>query len=125
MLPVRVFCAALVFAALGACSSSTRLSVPSAAPAVSQKGCVVDIYADKNQKPDRAYRELSKAESRIRRNIFFGGKATLEDDAYAELRLQACKIGADAVIIEDYIVSSAAELSHVYVWAVLVRYTDQ
>ncbi len=122
--PIVVILAA---ATLSACSTTTSLRTPPAgyANARADSNCKVDIYADKSQKPQRPYRVITQAESSIRQNVFFGGKATLDNEAFAELRKQACKVGADAVVISDYIESSATEMSHIYVWADLVRYEDR
>lgn len=109
-------------ALLCACATDTTFD-RAVTPVPTGSDCRVDLYADKNIKPSRPYVLVTKAQSHIQRNIFFGGKAS-PDDAYTELRKQACSLKADAVIVDDYVASTAAEFSHIYVWASLVRYND-
>ena len=108
---------------LWACSTTTTLEQPRAGMGSKPGNCTVDFYADRNKKPARSWQLVTRAESHVQRNFIFGGKASLQDDAFAELRKRACALGADAVIIDDYIESSALEFSHVHVWASIVRYT--
>jgi hypothetical protein len=84
--------------------------------------CAVEIFPTRQSRPTRPYTVVTKAESHIERNFFFGGTASLDDDAYGELRAQACKVGADAVLIDDVIQSDAGEFSHIHLWATLVRF---
>lgn len=64
---------------------------------------------------------IAKIESHVRKNLFFGGRASLEDEAYAELRTKTCAAGGDAVVIDDYVEASALEFSHVHVWATAIK----
>ena len=84
------------------------------------KNCEIQFYKD-NQ-PKRNYEVIGKIESHIEKNIFFGGKVHLEDEAFKELRTKACSLGGDAVIIDDSMETSASEMSHVHVWATVIRY---
>ena len=77
-----------------------------------------------DEKPNNPYEVIGKIESHIEKNLFFGGKAKLEDEAYKELRLKACGLGGDAVIIDDSIETSAAETSHVHVWATVIKLSN-
>lgn len=107
------------------CSTTTKLSAPHATSQDTSAKCVVDIYPDRQQRPSRAFQVITLAESHIQRNFFFGGNAKLDDDAYQELRAQACAVGANAVLIDDVIQSKSGEFSHIHLWASLVRYTQE
>ena len=61
----------------------------------------------------------------MKKNLFFGGKVQLEDEAFKELKRKACSLGGDAVLIDDYIESSASEMTHVHVWATVVKFTKK
>ena len=82
--------------------------------------CSITFYKD--AKPDQAYETVGKIESHIQKNFFFGGKVELEDEAYDELRQKACELGGDAVLIEDYISTAASEVTHIHLWATVVRF---
>jgi hypothetical protein len=60
---------------------------------------------------------IAQIESHIERNFFLGGRVTLMDDAYKELRTKACEVGAELVRLDDHMESDAAEMTHVHVWA--------
>ncbi len=70
---------------------------------------------------EQACKNLAKIEAHVQKNLFFGGRVALEDDAYPELRLKACQLGGDIVIVDDYLASTASEFSHVHVWASVLR----
>jgi uncharacterized protein YbjQ (UPF0145 family) len=82
--------------------------------------CEIQFYKD--GKPKVEYESLGEIESHIKKNIFLGERAQLEDEAYKELRKKACKLGGDAVIIDDHMESTAAELTHVHVWATVIKF---
>jgi len=101
---------------LSACSTTTNVTPLGLLQPSKGESCRLQIV--KTQQELSAKRELiGKIESHIQRNIFFGGRATLLDDAYAELRSKACQLGGDFVLVDDYMESSAAEMTHVHVWA--------
>lgn len=108
---------------LTACATNTAVAVvndkyqlPEQQAAAS---CSVQFF--RNAKPDSTYEMLAKIESHVQKNFFFGGKATLEDEAYAELRKKTCTVGGNAVLIDDYVESTASEFSHVHVWASAIK----
>lgn len=70
--------------------------------------------------PAGPYEVIGKIESHLERDYFFGGTVRLQDQ-YKELRQKACQLGGDVVVIQDYIESDAAEMSHVHVWATVLR----
>jgi hypothetical protein len=58
---------------------------------------------------------IGKFESHIEKNFFFGGKVQLKDESFKELRIKACSLKGDAVIIDDSIETSVSEMTHVHV----------
>jgi hypothetical protein len=72
-------------------------------------------------KPSVSFETLGKIESHIAQNFFFGGQARLEDEGYRELRTKACGIGGNAVVIDDHIQTSVSEMTHLHVWATVIR----
>lgn len=81
--------------------------------------CAITFFKD--AKPSGPFETLGKIESHIAKNFFFGGKAQLDDEGYKELRTKACGIGGNAVIIDDHMQSSVSEMTHLHVWATVVR----
>jgi len=114
---IAIFLTVLLFSS---CATTTKLDTIGTPLDSRGSDCKVDFYKDGN--PSRAYRVIGKIESHIVKNIFFGRKANLENDAYEELRQKACELGGEGVIINDSVESSAAELTHVHVWATVLRY---
>jgi hypothetical protein len=82
--------------------------------------CEIEFYKD--GKPSGAFEEIARIESHIKKNVFASGTAELEDEAYDELGHEACELGGDAVIIDDYMESSASEMTHVHVWATVIKF---
>ncbi len=104
---------------LSGCATTTKVNKIGSSHQPNAKDCDIQFYKD--TKPLKHYSVVGKIESHIKKNLFFGGIVQLEDEAYSELRLKACDLGGDAVIIDDYIETSAAEMSHVHVWATVVK----
>lgn len=104
---------------LSACSTNTTLTVADKKYQPVEAACDVRFFT--RSKPSSAYKTLAKIESHIQKNMFFGKTAKLEDDAYAELKTKACSVGGNAVLIDDYVESSASEFSHVHVWATAIK----
>jgi hypothetical protein len=82
---------------------------------------VCNVQFFNHGKPGADYETIAKIESHIQKNMFFGKTANLEADAYDELRIKSCAVGGNAVVIDDYVESAAAEFSHVHVWASAIR----
>ena len=114
-----IILAPLALLALSACSTTSTVSVIESKYAKNEAECQVTFF--KKIKPEGEYRKLAEIESHVQRNMFFGGDAKLEDQAYAELKAKTCNLGGNAVIINDYIESRAAEFSHVHVWATTIK----
>ena len=108
---------------LASCATTTTVDNLGGNYKSKEKKCEIKFYKD--TKPSEAYETIGKIESHIKKNFFFGGKVQLEDEAFKELRKQACNLGGDAVLIDDYIESSASEMSHVHVWATVVKFTNE
>ena len=105
---------------LSACATTTKVDKIGPTLDSRENNCKIEFYKD--NKPSKAYKVVGKIESHINRNIFFGGGVNLEDNAYKELRQKACNIGGEGVIIDDYMESSAFEMTHVHVWATVIKY---
>jgi hypothetical protein len=111
---------AVLAAALAACSTTTSVTPLGLGQPSRGESCELQIVKTQQDLPSR--RELiGKIESHIQRNFFLGGRATLLDDAYRELRSKAGQLGGDSVLVDDYMESSAAEMTHVHVWASVFR----
>jgi hypothetical protein len=117
----------LVLALLSACSTTSTVEMVDARTHanVTESADVAACWASfkffKKETPDGEFETLAKIESHVQRNFFFGRDAKLEDAAYDELKTKTCKMGGNAVIINDYVESRAAEFSHVHVWATSVK----
>ena len=109
-----------LIALMSACATTTRVEVLNPAYQSDNKVCEIKFYT--GEKPERDYESIGKIESHIEKNMFFGGTVKLEDEAFKELRIKACSLGGDAVIIDDSVETSASEMSHVHVWATVIKY---
>lgn len=104
---------------LAGCATTT--TVDPVEPAAPARSADCDVRFFKDQRPAGKHVMVGKIESHIKRNVFFGGPVELEDEAYAELRSKACALGGELVVIDDYVTSSAAEMSHIHVWATVLK----
>lgn len=107
---------------LTSCSTVTNVESPNAGVQPKKSNCQVQFYNEIAVKKNHI--KLSKVETHIEKNLFFGGKVNLEDEAFSELRKKTCELGGDAVIIDDFIESSALEFSHVHVWATVIKFVE-
>jgi len=106
---------------LSACATTTKVDSLNSAYQAKDKDCEIQFYKD--DQPQEKYEVIGKIESHIKKNFFFGGKVQLEDEAYKELSIKACSLGGDAVIIDDSIETSVSEMTHVHVWATVIKYS--
>lgn len=106
---------------LSACATTTKVDDLGSAYRSKDKDCEIQFYKD--DQPQKNYEAIGKIESHIKKNFFFGGKVQLEDEAFKELRTKACSLGGDAVIIDDSMETSVLEMSHVHVWATVIKYS--
>lgn len=106
---------------LSACATITKVDNLNSVYQAKDKNCELQFYKD--DKPQKNYETIAKIESHIKKNFFFGGKVQLEDEAFKELRIKACSLGGDAVIIDDSIETSVSEMTHVHVWATVIKYS--
>jgi hypothetical protein len=104
------------------CATETKINKLDSSYLEKDENC--EIYFYKDEKPEKHYKEIGKIESHIKKNLFFGGVVQLEDEAFDELRIKACGLGGDAVIIDDSIETSVSEMSHVHVWATVIKFTQ-
>jgi hypothetical protein len=111
----------LIFLLLS-CATTTNVDRLNSAYQSKNKDCEIQFYKD--AKPQKNYETIGKIESHIKKNFFFGGKVQLEDEAFKELRIKACELGGDGVIIDDSIETSVSEMTHVHVWATVIKYSN-
>ena len=116
----KLFILSTVIVLLSACATMTKVDNLNNNYQAKAKDCEIQFY--KEAKPQKKFEVLGKIESHIKKNFFFGGKVQLEDEAFKELRSNACQLGGDAVIIDDSVQISAAEMTHVHVWATVIKY---
>ncbi len=109
-----------LLALLAACSTVTKVDRVGPDLPAQAGACRVEVV-DAGNRAVAAWQLVARIESHIQRNIFFGGRVSLHDDAHKELRSKACLLGGDAVRIDDSLESGAAEMSHVHVWATVFR----
>lgn len=112
--------ALVVVAQLAGCATSTAVTPSLPDVAAGPGSCHANVI-DRGRGVPAGYQEVAKVESHIKRNLFFGGRVTLLEDAYEELRVKACEIGGDQVRVDDFVESAAAEMTHVHVWATVFR----
>jgi hypothetical protein len=110
----------LLMFVLSSCSTTTKIDQLGSSYSAKPENCEITFFK-KTKPPAEPYETLGKIETHLQKNFFFGGKVNLDDDAYQELRLKACQLGGNAVIVDEYVESSAAEMSHVHVWARVLK----
>lgn len=76
-------------------------------------GCDLKLFI--KEKPPIDYDVIAEVDGHMKRSMFLGG-VTLEDQGFSEIRKAACKLGADAFIVTDFIQLSVSEDSHIHVW---------
>lgn len=108
---------------LCSCSTVTKVENPNTGIEPKEDDCKVQFF--NKTKVTKNYKSLSKVESHIEKNLFFGGRVNLKDEAYDELREKACELGGDGVIIDDFVETSALEFSHVHVWATIIKFVEE
>ena len=104
---------------LAACSTTTTVDPLGTAHPPNADSCDVEIF--ETQAPSGPFEKIGKIESHIKKNLFFSSRAPLKDEAFRELQRQACSLGGDAVVIDDYVESAASEMKHVHVWATVLK----
>jgi hypothetical protein len=112
--------ALVVLAQLAGCATSTTVT-PLAHELAPRAGACDVTVIDRGGKVPTGHVAVASIESHIERNLFFGGRVTLLDEAYKELRTKACALGGDEVRVDDFLESAAAEMTHVHVWATVFR----
>ena len=108
---------------LAACATTTKVDKLGYDYVAKDKNCEIQFFKD--VQPQKNHEKIGKIETHIEKNLFFGGTVQLEDEAFKELSIKACILGGDAVIINDYIETSAAEMTHVHVWATVIKYSNE
>jgi len=106
---------------LAACATTTRVESLQSGHAARAEDCPIAFFA--KEKPTGSYEAIGRIESHIAQNLLFGGAAKLQDEGYRELQRKACGLGGDAVTIDDHVTSAAAEMTHLHIWATVLRRT--
>lgn len=106
---------------LSSCATVTKVDKLNSNYQAKDKDCEIHFFND--NRPGKKYEVIAKIESHIQKNFFFGGKVKLDNEVYKELSLKACSLGGDAVIIDDCIQSSVSEMTHIHVWATVIKYS--
>ncbi len=110
---------------VGAQFSGVRSKVERTGPKLASKpkDCKIEII-DK-EKPERPHEEIARIEVFVRRNKITQGREAVYEEAVPELRKQACKLGADAVVVLRQRVSHSGEFKLLYVKTIAIRYTGE
>lgn len=119
----KIFLLLFTIILVSGCATTTNVDRLNSAYQAKSKNCEIQFFKNDNQ-PQKDYEAIAKIESHIKKNFFFGGTVQLEDEAFKELRIKACDLGGDAVIIDDCVESSVSEMSHVHVWATVIKYLN-
>ena len=117
---IKLIGVSLSMLALSNCSTVTKVDQLGSKYPASPEGCAMAMF-QKTAPPTGPYETLGKIESHLKRNIFFGAKTQLEADALTELHFKACDLGGNAVLIDDSVESSAAEMNYVHLWATVLK----
>ena len=75
---------------LPACATTTKVDTLGSTYQAKDKKCEIQFFKD--EQPQNNYEIIGKIESHIKKNLFFGGKVQLEDEAFKELRIKACSL---------------------------------
>ncbi|MFZ6656894.1 hypothetical protein [Undibacterium sp. TJN19] len=113
--PLRTFFVFFLIFQLSGCATVSKVeTVGDIQPVLADK-CQIEII-DKSALPIGS-KIIGNIETHIKGNIFFGGVVRTNDEGYKELRIKSCALGGNAVVIDDVIESSAAEMRHIHIWA--------
>jgi hypothetical protein len=129
----RALCFALILFAMGTQFSGVRSEVETIGPKVPPRksDCEIRIIDktkdDQQQNKDEArvepkYAEVARITVYVRRNKLTQGRQAALEEALPELKKQACKAGADALIVLHKRISSSGEFKLLYVRALAVRF---
>ena len=84
--------------------------------------CEIKIFSE--NKPEKRYEVVARIDVYVRRNKITQGRQATYEEAAPELKKQACKAGADAVIVLRQTVSSSGEFKVLYVKAEAIHFTN-
>jgi hypothetical protein len=85
-----------------------------------EKSCLIDFIDD--VKPDQAHDVLGTIQVYVRRNGITMGRRAVYEEAVPEFRKQACKLGANAVLVSQQVVSRSGEFKLLYARGEAIRY---
>ena len=82
--------------------------------------CAVELFSDNN--PERQYEVVAHLDGYVRRNKLTQGRQAVYEEAVPELKKQARKAGAEAVIVLRQTVSQSGEFKLLYVKAEAIHF---
>lgn len=85
-----------------------------------EKHCDVDFI--KGTESDRTHELVGTIHVYVRRNSIAMGRRGVYEEAVPEFRKQACKLGADAIVVLQQTVSHSGEFKLLYVKGDAIRY---
>jgi uncharacterized protein YbjQ (UPF0145 family) len=88
-----------------------------------EKDCAIEFVNGKTSA--RTHEVLATIQVYVRRNKITMGQKAEYEEAKPEFRKQACKLGADGVIVLQQTVSHSGEFKLLYVKGDAVRFTDK
>ena len=110
---------------LGGLFSGVRSKVDRTGPPRPARGKNCEISFLDGEKPNRPHEVLGRIQIWVTRNKITRETDTKVEAAQPEFRKQACKLGAEAVVINSKTVSHSGEFKLLYLRADAVRFTDQ
>jgi hypothetical protein len=88
-----------------------------------EKNCAVQFF-DGNA-PNRPHETLAVIHVWVRRNKLTMGRRAVYEESEPEFQKQACRVGADALIVLQQTVSHSGEFKLLYVKAQAMRFTEK
>ena len=110
---------------LGGVFSGVRSKVERTGPPQPARAKNCEILFIDGEESNRQYEVLGRIHIWITRNKITRETGTKVETAQPEFRKQACKLGADAVMINSKTISHSGEFKLLYLRGEAVRFTDQ
>ena len=85
------------------------------------KDCEVQFF---DKAPQRAHEVVGTIQVYVRRNKITMGRQAVYEEAQPEFRKQACKLGAEALVIRQQTVSHSGEFKLLYVKGDAIFFTE-
>lgn len=100
---------------LGGLFSGVRSEVKIVGPTLPAKPPTCEVEILENTKPTRGFETVAQIDVYVRRNKVTMGRQAVYEEAVPELKKQACRVGADGVIVLRQTVSRNGEFKLLYV----------